>query len=121
MISYLNLLFPLKSMSCCFFTISSILDVFQYGLLQLGHTFSLSFISSFGSHLWPHLSHRHPFNVICGMYPEYKPSVFMAYYNTAYDAKIPPYSTFLFLGIQEATNACNVVIAAISKCFHIEL
>jgi hypothetical protein len=55
------------------------------------------------------------------MYPEYKPSVFMAYYNTAYDAKIAPYSTFLFLGIQEATNAYNVVIAAISKCFHIEL
>ena len=51
MISYLNLLFPLKSVSCCFFTISSILDVFQYGLLHLGHTFGLSFVSSFGSHL----------------------------------------------------------------------
>lgn len=39
MLSYLNLLFPLKPISCCFFATFSLLGVSQQGLLHLGHTF----------------------------------------------------------------------------------
>ena len=87
LISYHNLLLCLRSMSssCCFLTIFSLLlGVSQYGLLHLEQTFGgLSFVSSFGSQLCPHLSHKYPFSVICGIYIlSIYSGVFMIYYIT---------------------------------------